>query len=380
MPQVQFSDEDETPESRPDLERTAAPERQEPEAETPVEPAAEAVETAPAESAPAPAAETTPPKPADDKSKAAREGRAAALKALTEASNGDESEDEEPATPTKAESAPKIEDKSEPAPEASKTETDPIDRPLSKEDLADKKRTAQRFDEILADRRALRAPAKLGQSVLDTCAKASMSPEEFGGWTALGVGLKTGDPKAIEALRNVLGQYEEPKSETKNEVAQPKAGELPDWLKTKVANFEMSEETAKEIAAKFPTNPTPAPEKKSVALTPKVETPAPVLTRVDPAVQKMNQELLTLESGWQTEFKTDWPVISARAWAKVKAQGKASPEVLLERVKGAVSTVVAEMRAKAVKPPPPPRIAASTQTAAPAAKTGRAAALKNLTR
>jgi hypothetical protein len=300
-------------------------------------------------------ATTAPAESATAKPKAAptsKEGRAEALKALTsEATNGDESseEPEKPAT-TPAPPKPK-DDETQPEGKPAEPEADPLDRPLSKEELADKKRTAERFQEILADRRTLRAPAKLGQSILKTCATSGMTPETFGAWTALGVGAMAGDPEAIAELRKVVKQYDEAAGdEPPAAPAAPKSttapGKLPDWLQAKVDNFEMSAETATEVARHAappaPVKNTPPPAER--------EAP-PVIQRQDPAVVTMNRQLGSLETGWETEFKTDWPTIRARAWAKVQAAGKAAPEVLVERVKGAVAVVVAEMRAKAKATP-----------------------------
>jgi hypothetical protein len=375
MPDVSFPDDDDVPESSP----APAPKAVEREpAESPVAPEPKSEPAAPAESAPAKVTEQ--PK-ATEKTPAA--GRAEALAKLTsDATNGDEpaaepeAKEKTPAAETPAASEPETKPTEEP-------DEDKLDRPLTDDEAKDKTRTKQRFDEILADRRTLRAPAKLGQSILETCAKANMPPEEFGNWVGLCLALKRGDPEAVADLEKVLNEFKGvTAAPAKTETPAPAtvSGKLPEWLQAKVDNFEMSAATADEINSKI-AQPAAAPA------APKNSPPAqteqrPIIQRADPSVLRVQNDIGKLEAKWESEFKTDWPVIRAKAWAIVQKKGKAAPDALIERVEGAVNTVVAEMRAKAThRPPPPPRITAST-TAAPTTgtnKTGRAEALKNLT-
>lgn len=330
------------------------------------------------EATPAPAAVEKPSEPAPESAPAStkpaptpkRDGRKKALANLTtEASNGDTPAAEE--TPPAASVPAPV----EPPPELAELNegVDEKER-ITPEEYTRKENTRKRFQALLKERSDDKPVKEFGKSILDTCKAGDMSPEEFGYWTKLGVGVKAGDPAAIAELQKILPQA----APAAHGVADPKAP-LPAFLQAKVDSFEMAPETAREVfaemqktAAPAPTPPVPAPRFPAP--------PVQQVTQPDAVKNAAFGKIAAIETEYATKYKSDWPKIRDLAFAAIKEAGPISYDSLPGRVRDKIELVVSQLKAKAGQLPPPPKPLTATQTTAPnTPKTGREAALKLLT-
>lgn len=207
--------------------------------------------------------------------------------------------------------------------------------------------------------------AQFGKIATKIANEHGVTPEQLSNWITLGCRFNKGDPQAIDALRKIVGTPAPTATPTPEVPAVTPEQIYKDHFADKVANLDMSEESAKAAAKSIAAKYSPALSQPQTR-PPTQQPPTPPTQQVpqfDPLIAAAKTELDSREAALAKVYGTDFPAINAEAVQLIQARHKgAHPVTWLSHYEQAVREVVAK-RAK----PADPRTAPSTPAVRPSA-------------
>lgn len=307
---------------------------------TPPAPAAEPAPPTPAsQDEPTPATEVqtdAPPKADDTPKPSAREKLIAKLTGVGEETEPESPEAEAPPPEPKAEGTeqPKAEKPPEPPPEDEKEVTN--------EDIAKMRpgEARRKINRLLQKNREVAPMVEMAKEIVETCEKHGMTPADYKAWVALGLGLQTGNPQALDHLKGLAD----------------KAGlsqlgltpELDAYLTAQEKALEIAPSVVAELRKQLGVAPPEAP-----AAPPRQPRPQPShQPPSDPVVaatQRANREIARLADSYEKQIGADrFKALEPRIMAALAQRQGSHPDAWTDIFRSVVETEIA----KAPKPAP----------------------------
>jgi hypothetical protein len=187
---------------KPDTEASEAPEQSQP----------DDAPTGDAGAGDAPAAPNAEPTASEQKPEPPKSMREEIIRKLT----GEDADKPEPAA--EAPEADKPKEEAKPEPKAGEPDEPIPDTPITNEQVTAMKpgEARRKINRLLDERTKLRPLAGMASEIIQECQKAGLTPEDYKAWVKLGLGLQTGDPRALKAVADLAvkaGAIQVPKAE-----------------------------------------------------------------------------------------------------------------------------------------------------------------------
>jgi hypothetical protein len=234
-----------------------------------------------------------------------------------------------------------------------------------------KARTKQRIEKFRAELRETRPLAAMAREQLKFLKTAGIRPEDYEVWMRAGAIVNRGGQEAIDALLDMARQlgYRPESAETEADGADEAGTEdgpktetpaaLPAWLKAKVDKFEISEDAARDIAARLAETAANKGKKPPARQQPTARRPAtsqdpqtqPAARREqDDSAQRAQARLTEKIAGAKAKYGSQWAVLYPMVRERLVNLGATDPEAIANGFDLALEAAVARV-AQPVKRP-----------------------------